>query len=242
MKFKFFNGHSIHLWDSEYNKVVIAGGKITCTRPGGKVAVIEVPKEWFERISSKIETPPPQVSCHKGASIGSSKKEEHSQRAINDPSPITPYCGAEKKKVIEELEAQYKQLSSQVEALKQGLSKLNDPKKKLEDVESRDSISGKLAADVMADVEALRREIAKLNVDIKQRFDPLLELPTKVRDTSHYLENCWSAVSDLQRGLNDVKKEVWGMSGTQPQRELEWSQANGPQKRKKDSIYEKKKG
>jgi len=55
MKFKFANGHSLNLWESEYDKIVISVGKITCTRPDGKVAVIEVPEQWMEGFTPKYE-------------------------------------------------------------------------------------------------------------------------------------------------------------------------------------------
>jgi len=45
MKSKFVNGHSLHIWESEYERIVVSEGKVTCTRPEGKIAVIEVPKQ-----------------------------------------------------------------------------------------------------------------------------------------------------------------------------------------------------
>jgi len=56
MKFKFANGHSVNIWDSEYERIVISEGRITCTRPGGKIAVIEIPKQWMQETWPKPET------------------------------------------------------------------------------------------------------------------------------------------------------------------------------------------
>jgi len=52
MKFNFANGHSLNIWESEYDKIVITEGKIT-SRRGDKIAVIEVPKQWMEGTSSR---------------------------------------------------------------------------------------------------------------------------------------------------------------------------------------------
>lgn len=58
MKFKFANGHSLQFWESEYDKIVISDGKISCIRLNGRIATIEVPNQWMEGMTFRSGTQP----------------------------------------------------------------------------------------------------------------------------------------------------------------------------------------
>jgi len=193
MKFKFANGHSINLWDSEYDKITISEGKITCVRPGGKLAVIEVPKEWFKGILSSPEGFLLKSSCCKAASASLDQDKKISPKMVNDPAPNDDGCGS--KREFEEREARF----------------------------------GKLAVDV----EALKRDIVKFNIEVKESLDPLLRLPTEVTFLDGSVEKLWFEIGNLTEGIKEMRKETYRSSGAQPPGEHKWSQPNEHQKRKK---------
>jgi len=83
MKFNFANGHSLNIWESEYDKIVITEGRITCTRPGDKIAMIEVPKQWMEGIPSRSGFQQDETS-----SVGGAAKELTTPKSIQPESVI----------------------------------------------------------------------------------------------------------------------------------------------------------
>jgi len=105
-----------------YEKIKLSKGIITCTRPGGKIATIEIPEEWIVgvRLSSNTQSP------RNGPGRGSLEKpHETGERAHCLTTKLTSvgacYDAKETSCSSKELEAKHSQLTSQVQTLKQDL-------------------------------------------------------------------------------------------------------------------------
>jgi len=134
MKFRFANGHSINIWDTEYDRITVFEGTITCIRPGGKVAVIEVPKEWFEGSWSRPETLPLRDCSVETASVDSGKIRVQGAKAPNGQTSVSVRCGAKRKfENTERIDALFVKLTDQIEALRRDLVQFSsETKEKME--------------------------------------------------------------------------------------------------------------
>jgi len=122
MKFRFANGHSINIWDTEYDRITVSEGKITLVRPGGKVAVIEVPKEWLEGSWSRPEVLSLKDCSVKATPLDSGKVCVQEARTHNHQTSVSACCGAELKfEKTEKLDLPFAKLTNQVEALRKDL-------------------------------------------------------------------------------------------------------------------------
>jgi len=122
MKFRFANGHSINIWDTEYDRITVSEGKITFVRPGGKVAVIEVPKEWLEGSWSRPEALSLKDCSVKATPLDSGKVCVQEARTHNHQTSVSACCGAELKfEKTEKLDLPFVKLTNQVEALRKDL-------------------------------------------------------------------------------------------------------------------------
>jgi len=200
MKFKFANGHSINIWDSEYDRITVSEGKITFVRPGGKAAVIEVPKEWLVGNSSRPEALSPKDRCCKAATLGSGKIEERIFRAVNEPTFIDAQCGAGKRSENHgELEANYSKLANQV--------------------------------------EALRQDLTKFNVETKGLIEPLRKLPAELEKeiaSSDIMDKTiFEMIGEIEGRVVLLEKESYKGIEVQHQVKHDWNQPDGPQRRKK---------
>lgn len=166
MKFKFSNGNSINIWDSEYVKIVLSKGIITCTRPDGKIATIEIPEEWVVgvRLNSNAQSP------RDGPGKGSSEKlHETGERAhclaIKPTSVGACYDTKEKYCCSKEFEAKYGQLTNQIQTLRQDLIRFN--------AETKGQIEPLLELPAKLDRtnEESSDHVEKLNQSYNDRFD-----------------------------------------------------------------------
>jgi len=134
MKFRFANGHSINLWDTEYDRITVSEGKITYVRPGGKVVVIEVPKEWFEGSWSRPEALSLTNCSVEAASMGNGKIWVQGAREPDGKASVSAQCGTERKfENTEKVNVPFVKLTNQVEALRQDLTQFSgETKKKME--------------------------------------------------------------------------------------------------------------
>jgi len=98
MKFKFANGHSVNIWDSEYERIVISEGRITCTRPGGKIAVIEIPRQWMQGTGPKPEIRREVKGSNGAAPEKMHLQEEHMTSVSRSSDPTSAYAKTGTKK------------------------------------------------------------------------------------------------------------------------------------------------
>jgi len=194
MKFKFANGHSVNIWDSEYERIVISEGRITCTRPGGKIAIIEIPKQWMEGTWPKPET------RREGKGWNGASEEICSQENMINPKPApTGSYGRQKVKVenfenTKEHNLKFSKLANQIEALKSDLNrfttKTNEQMKpllalpkELDIFRKESAIATKSGLKKMGDdvVEFLGQRIDDLN----ERVDGLLTDVERLKKVGH---------------------------------------------------------
>jgi len=174
MKFRFANGHSINIWDNEYDRITVSEGKITYVRPGGKMVVIEVPKEWFEGSWSRPEALSLRDCCVKAASLGSGEIKVQGAKAPNGQTSGGASCGAERKfENTEKLDVPFVKLTNQVEALMRDLIQFSsETKAKMEplhalplEFEMLDNLTddiGKEQGEMRADLDAIQHHVCML--------------------------------------------------------------------------------
>jgi len=219
MKFKFANGHSVNIWDSEYERIVISEGRITCTRPGGKIAVIEIPRQWMQGTGPK-----PEIRREVKGSNGATPEkihfqEEHLSRISSSSDPTSPYArtGTEKEGTSAKSEAQREgtdfngSTRGGMHSLEGGLHKANLGStstgthdrpgakfEKFENMKKYDVNFSKLANQI----EALKSDLIRFKTETDEQMKPLLAPPIALKELLN------ETIPELKRSVGYIDKNA----------------------------------
>jgi len=240
MKFKFANGHSVNIWDSEYERIVISEGRITCTRPGGKIAIIEIPKQWMEETWPKPENRREGKGLKGATPEEIRSQEEQLNRVSRSSDPASTYVrtDAEKEGTPVKFEPQREGMdfkggtSRGMHSQDEDLNMVNrEPaptgtndrsKAKVEKFENTKELNlnySKLANQI----EALKSDLIRFTTKTNEQLNPLLTLPKKLDDSLRAL------AGDVISDLNPIRDDIESL-----QEDIESLRKSGSLQRQKD--------
>jgi len=220
MKFKFANGHSVNIWDSEYERIVISEGRITCTRPGGKIAIIEIPKQWMEGTMPKPETRREGKGLHGAAPEEIRSQEEHLNRVsrssdtpstnvkIEAENEGTPLKSEPKREGMDSNGSTSEGMHSQDEDLNMvnqepaPTGTYGRPKTKVEKFENTKELNLKYSK-LANQIEGLKSDLIRFTTKTNEQLKPLLALPKKLDDSLSALAR--DVISDLNPITDDIE-------------------------------------
>jgi len=189
----------VNIWDSEYERIVISEGRITCTRPGGKIAVIEIPRQWMQGTGPKPEVRREVKGSNGAAPEKIHFQEENLNRISRSSDPTSAYArtGTEKEGTSARSEAQREGAdfnggtSGGMHSLEGGLHKgnldyapngTNDrPGAKFENFENTKKHDVNFSK-LTNQIEALKSDLNRFKIETNEQMKPLLSPPIALKE------------------------------------------------------------